>query len=145
MRKIRTAIWLTGLMLLLLGSIGVNVFSHTCHEDGEIISYFVAIDNHCDDQLLEVDDCCAAETQCELNKPAHTEEHDCCDDEIKNLKLKLDYFQTSQENDINSIQPVFVQSRNELVSLVNVQPNNYANPPPIPRSERISQNQVWII
>jgi len=145
MRKLRSAIWLSGLTLVLLGSIVVSEFSHSCHEDGDLTSYIVAIDDHCKSKAIYNEPCCESESHSEAEGNSHTDEHDCCSDEIKILKLNLDYFQDIQD-------VAFVANYNKDIGLPKVastnkdiQPHNYANPPPLSRSERITQHQVWLI
>ncbi len=126
-------------LFLLIGSIGVNVFLHTCEEDGTFVSYFAPSDdsNHCKDIHEEKPECCASD---------ETKEDDCCGDEIRRFKVQLDYFQKINSTFISiyhSPQPttlvkVELNKKNATVS-------NYANPPPKKRSVDRSLSQIWII
>lgn len=140
MRKSKGCIIFISALFLLMGSIGVNVFLHTCEEDGTFVSYFVPADEneHCDKAHEEAPVCCSAD---------ETEsDDDCCGDEIRHIKLKLDYFQKINAPFIpltSTIQPICfekVESNEEQIVI-----HNYANPPPRKSSVERSLSQVWII
>jgi hypothetical protein len=126
-------------LFLLIGSIGVNVFLHTCEEDGTFVSYFVPSDEdeHCENAHVDKPECCTLD---------ESEDDDCCDDELKHIKVQLDYFQKISTPFIPvyySLQPtmlVQVELNEEEVTV-----NNYANPPPKKRSVERSLSQIWII
>ena len=140
MRKPQGFILFISALFLLIGSIGVNVFLHTCEEDGTFVSYFVPADEdeHCGDAHEELPVCCAID---ETEK-----EDDCCGDEMKHFKVDLDYFQK-----INApFVPIFYTP--QPIRIVKVELNEeysvvhtYANPPPKKRSVNRSLSQVWII
>ena len=140
MGKPKGYILLVSSLFLLFGSIGVTVFLHTCEEDGTFVSYFVpsAENDHCGKEHQEKPACCSSdETQTE---------DDCCGDEIKLVKLKLDYFQKISTPFIpvyysSSPSPFVISELNEEQTSV----HNYANPPPKKRSVSRSLSQVWII
>lgn len=140
MRKPKGFILFISALFLLIGSIGVNIFLHTCEEDGTFVSYFVPSDekDHCEKAHQEKPACCTSD---------ETEtEDDCCGDEIKLVKVNLDYFQKISAPFI----PIYYSP--QPVSLVTVELNEeyttihtYANPPPKKRSVTRSLSQVWII
>lgn len=140
MRKPKGFILFISALFLLIGSIGVNVFLHTCEEDGTFVSYFVPSDeeDHCEKAHQEKPACCASdETQ---------KEDDCCGDEIKLVKVNLDYFQKISAPFI----PIYYSA--QPISMIEVELNdeyttihNYANPPPKKRNVSRSLSQVWII
>lgn len=140
MRKPKGFILIISALFLLIGSIGVNVFLHTCEEDGTFVSYFVPSDDddHCESAHDDVPACCA-DDQTE-------KEDDCCGDEIKHFKVNLDYFQKINAPFIPvyySPQPISVDrvELNEAYTSI----HNYANPPPKKRSVDRSLSQIWII
>lgn len=140
MRKPKGYVLLITALFVLVGSIGVSVFLHTCEEDGTFVSYFVPANDegHCENAHQEKPACCDSEES--------TEDDDCCGDEIKYIKFKLDYFQKISAPFI----PVFHVSLPVTVDLEtwsdeNRVTNNYANPPPLPANILRSLNQVWII
>ncbi|MFT5780231.1 MAG: hypothetical protein ACI837_003192 [Crocinitomicaceae bacterium] len=139
MRKLTTAFFLVGAIFLLFGSIGINVFFHSCNEDGLFISYFIEGEDHCASKHTEIKSCCSEEVTKETND-------DCCDDEIKNYKINLDYFRNAVSGQLFNAE--FQDSSSEtkeILSLPHFTVANYANPPPQSRKQRITQLQVWII
>lgn len=140
MRKPKGFILLFAALFVLLGSIGVNVFLHTCEEDGTFVSYFAPADEeaHCADAHDELPPCCESND--------HLEKDDCCNDEIKYYKVKLDYFQKISTPFIpvsHVPQPVLVDVDAWTDHTLEI--NTYANPPPLPRNTYRSLVQAWII
>ena len=138
MRKPKGFILLISALFLLIGSIGVNVFLHTCEEDGTFVSYFVPAEDHCEDAHDDLPECC-------VNDQSEKED-DCCGDEIKHIKVDLDYFQKINAPFI----PIYYAPQptsedrvelNEAYTTI----HTYANPPPKKRSVERSLSQIWII
>lgn len=152
MRKPKAYIFLIATLFLLFGSIGVNVFLHTCEEDGTFVSFFTpsAGDEHCGDTHEELPTCCQLDASQEKmvcsESGATLENEDCCDDEIKYYKFKLDYFQKMSTPFIplNRVpQPVLQEPL--AWTDASGETNTYANPPPIARKTYRSLIQTWII
>ena len=140
MRKRTAAILLAGALFLLFGSIGFNVFFHTCHEDGRVVSYFSSNEQHCAEDEHGLQDCC------ELESHPESEEHDCCDDEIKQFKVEPEFYQDAFILvHFDAVLPIHYAPSINYTSYPNFSPTSYANPPPISRSERITQHQSWLI
>lgn len=137
MRKPKGFILLISALFLLIGSIGVNVFLHTCEEDGTFVSYFVPTEDHCENEHDDLPECCAAD---------ESEDDDCCGDEVKHIKVDLDYFQKINAPFI-PIHYVPQPTSADQVELIEVYASihNYANPPPKKRSVERSLSQIWII
>ncbi|MDG1331795.1 MAG: hypothetical protein P8P74_05665 [Crocinitomicaceae bacterium] len=141
MRKPKGFIVFISALFLLIGSIGVNVFLHTCEEDGTFVSYFVPADDneHCGDgHEEELPPCCATDEK--------ETEDDCCGDEVKHFKVDLDYFQKINAPFI----PIYYAP--EPIEIISVELSEehtfihtYANPPPKKRSVSRSLTQIWII
>ena len=72
------------LSIVFIGTVGVRVFTHSCKEDGVFKTYFVQINNHCEDKKVEFPPCCQKEKE-------KKEKKDCCHDETEVFKLKVDY------------------------------------------------------
>ncbi len=126
-------------LFLLVGSIGVNVFLHTCEEDGTFVSYFVPADEdqHCEKAHQDKPECC---------NTGETTEDDCCGDELKHYQVKLDYFQKISTPFIPvDLVPEPVWVANMVLSDEDLVVSNYANPPPKKRSVERSLSQIWII
>ena len=120
--------------LLVLGSIGIDVFKHICKEDGITVTLFVEADNHCKEKVQT--SCCSGHN-----------ENDCCDDEVEHVQIQPDYF-----NDffapvwiaVVTPQPIQVILDEAVVSKeVNVL--NYPQPPPLAGRQLLTKKQVWII
>jgi hypothetical protein len=70
------------LSIVFIGTVGVRVFTHSCKEDGVFKTYFVNVNNHCEDKKAELPPCCQKEKK---------RQKDCCHDETEVFKLKVDY------------------------------------------------------
>ncbi|MBM3452156.1 MAG: hypothetical protein FJX84_03320 [Bacteroidetes bacterium] len=70
------------LSIVLIGTVGIHVFTHSCKEDGIFKTYFINISNHCEKKKEQLPLCCQKEKQ---------ENDDCCHDETEVFKLKVDY------------------------------------------------------
>ncbi len=70
------------LSIVFIGTVGVRVFTHSCKEDGVFKTYFVQVNNHCEDKKVELPPCCQKEKE---------KKKDCCHDETEVFKLKVDY------------------------------------------------------
>ncbi len=142
MRKPKGFILLISAVFLLIGSIGVSVFLHTCEEDGTFVSFFVPGEDHCkNEQAQDLPACCLAHQSTD-----ESEDDDCCDDEMKHYKVDLDFFQKisapfiplSPSPQPTSIETVDLDIKNKPV-------HTYAKPPPKRRSVNRSLSQIWII
>jgi hypothetical protein len=69
------------ILFVFIGNIGVNVFTHSCKEDGESHSIFVKIEHECGADK-DIPSCCKKES----------EKKDCCSDEVSFFKVKFDFF-----------------------------------------------------
>ena len=72
------------LSIVFIGTVGVRVFTHSCKEHGVFKTYFVQVNNHCEDKKVELPPCCQKEKE-------KKEKNDCCHDETEVFKLKVDY------------------------------------------------------
>ena len=144
MKQLKLLIVISGLLILFVGNVGVNVFKHICQEDGVWTSYFVkTADDHCENEEKAAEhakSCCSKEKE--------EQKKDCCNDQTEYFKIKLDFF-----NDPSVIVPlsssiivpsnfvfVFNETQKEYYS------KNYINPPPIKAGRDILiQHQVFII
>ena len=70
------------LFVLLIGSVGINVFRHTCEEDGTITSYFLNVENHCSEDAEELPSCCQKRLE---NSDSKCIKKDCCTDAFSYL------------------------------------------------------------
>lgn len=129
-----------------LGNVGLRVFTHSCEEDGVFRSYFVELQDHCEDKTEEVlPPCCQKEknTSCEVKV-----EDDCCSDEVDVYKISLDYFSQYElaAPDLDLAQSVSIRwFQPEFIS-ASFNPEHYIHPPPIRTGREILiQNQVFRI
>ena len=84
------------LSIVFVGTVGVRVFTHSCEEDGVFKTYFVQVNNHCEDKKVELPPCCKKEK-------GKKEKKDCCQDETEVFKLKVDYLSFRDDNSFESI------------------------------------------
>lgn len=67
-------------LFVFIGNIGINVYTHSCEEDGDFHSVFVKVNHECGEE--ELPSCCKEELT----------QADCCKDEVNFYKVKFDYF-----------------------------------------------------
>lgn len=84
------------LSIVFVGTVGVRVFTHSCEEDGVFKTYFVQVNNHCEDKKVELPPCCQKEKE-------QKEKKDCCRDETQVFKLKVDYLSFWDDYSIESV------------------------------------------
>ena len=82
------------LSIVFIGTVGVRVFTHSCKEDGVFKTYFVNVNNHCEDEKAELPPCCQKEKE---------KKKDCCHDETEVFKLKVDYLSFWDDYSFESI------------------------------------------
>jgi hypothetical protein len=88
MRLLRLFFTIGVILFVFVGNIGINVFIHSCKEDGIMQSYFLKSEEHCtgiscNEENKTVKLCC--------NKIKKKE--GCCSDEIKTYHVRFDYFE----------------------------------------------------
>jgi hypothetical protein len=98
MKQIRIVCTILLIHFVFIGNIGVNVFTHSCSEDGTFTSIIVKADGDCEDHAEETDACCDEE---EI-------EDDCCKDEVKVYHVKFEYYD-SYDLDVSFLAPVYDQ------------------------------------
>jgi hypothetical protein len=143
-KSIRSILIISGLLLLFVGNVGVNVFKHICQENGVWTSYFVkTADDHCGDKheaKKAIKSCCSSEKK--------EQKKDCCNDQTEFFKINLDFY-----NDPSiSIPPTsaiiiptnFVFVHNDIQQ--DYYTSKYVNPPPKRLGKDILiQYQVFLI
>ena len=129
-----------------LGNVGLRVFTHSCEEDGTFRSYFLELQNHCEEKSEELlPPCCRKEkgNACEVKL-----EDDCCSDQIDVYKIKLDFFSHCSVSapDLAFTEIVGDKWFQPEFTSTNCKPVHNTHPPPI-RSGReiLIQYQVFRI
>ncbi len=117
----------------------MNVFTHSCKEDGVMKSYIVKLDDHCDDHEKELPPCCVKEQE---------KKKDCCSDEVTTFQVKFDFFNNYQAQ-IPTL-PIWVQKPQFVfVDVSAIQAHKAINivrpPPKLKGKEILIQNQVFRI
>lgn len=140
MKQIRIAGTVVLILFVFLGNIGVNVFVHSCPEDGTFTSIIVKSDDHCKDHVEELDACCS---EVEIKD-------DCCKDEVKIYHVKFDYFD-SYDLDVQPFtaiiyeKPAFYISK-QCVTNCNHRDYKLRPPPKKPNGQKLLiLNQVFRI
>lgn len=140
MKQIRIAGTIFLILFVFLGNIGVNVFVHSCPEDGTFTSIIVKSDDHCKDHVEELDACCNEE---EIKD-------DCCKDEVKIYHVKFDYF-NSYDLDIQPLLAVVCDKPDfyfgsHIVTNINKKSYKSRPPPKKPSGQQLLiLNQVFRI
>lgn len=133
-------------VFLLMGSIGISIFSHACEEDGVNVSYFSPDEDICGKhehekvkELDNCDDCCCDEDE--------NTEDDCCSTSSELLKVNLDYLNKIHVKAIliqqEAIAPVWIAE----VPFVSeeIEQASGSDPPPKPSREILIDIQTWLI
>ena len=115
------------LSIVFIGTVGVRVFTHSCKEDGVFKTYFVNVNNHCEDEKAEFPPCCQKEKE-------KKEKKDCCRDETEVFKLKVDYLSVW---DVYSFESITIPEADKFFFFENIAPANQeilqainSDPPP---------------
>lgn len=134
MHLIRNVFILSMVSLLVMGSVGIDVFKHICKEDGVTVTLFVEADHHCKEEVQA--SCCSGH-----------DEKDCCDDEVQHVQIQPDYFNDFFFPEFHytavelNIKPVFVELSPSEKPLI----GNFPQPPPLSGRQILTHKQVWII
>jgi hypothetical protein len=127
---------------LFVGSIGMGVFHHSCHNDGSTTSFFFEQTDACGHEEQEEDACCSMD----VNNKQHSEEDDCCDDEVSVYQVKLDYSHEYLAIPFIAL-PIQLNSFNVYSEIVlpktSLQP--ITRPPPKKRRAILVENQTFLI
>lgn len=123
-----------------IGTIGVNVFQHSCSEDGVFKAYFINTNTHCDatESVEELPTCCQKEYKKELSSK-ETLNEDCCNDEVSYFKASFDYFSTFELKITakNAIVLLSIPEWKLVNSIATIQTaNHYEDPPPLLKTGR---------
>ena len=130
----------TGLIILFvfIGNIGINIYTHSCEEDGEFHSVLIKVQHSCEEDE-EKPSCCKAESK----------KSDCCKDEVNFFKVKFDYFNKTSVKVPSSILSLTTNVEYSIVlafkesTFLNIYPSQ---PPPKPSGREILVlNQVFLI
>jgi hypothetical protein len=129
-----------------LGNVGLRVFTHSCEEDGVYRSYFVELQDHCEDKKKEVlPPCCRKEKAASCGEKM---EDDCCKDQIDVYKINLDFYTEYHVETPDlavSELPVF-NWFSILSDVAEYDPEHYIHPPPRRSGKQILiANQVFRI
>jgi hypothetical protein len=129
--------WIKSLFVLFVlfvfvGNIGIGVYTHTCKEEGKFTSFYLNLNEHCeDDEAIELPPCCRKAC---ASQPLSTISEDCCSDEWKLFKVKLEYNPSVKAIKSLATPAVFFETgfylQNALV-LLDKPISNCTHPPPI--------------
>jgi len=138
-RIVQTILLFSLISYVLVGNVGLSVFTHTCKEDGVFRSFFIQLDDHCATEHDDLPICCLAEKQ----------KKDCCNDEEKIYKVNWDYFHQDQVNvpsfDFFDLPSTKFKYLNVVVTTA--EQTSIVRPPPILHSSRqlLIKKQVFQI
>lgn len=148
MKHTKKAIVSVLILFTFIGNIGFRVFTHSCQEDGVFRSYFVELQDHCDEEpIKKLPPCCQkAQTQKSAEKQF---KKDCCNDEVDVYKVNMNYF---SDNKLTIPALIYVANFNPVpiafisVDLVKLNQAHYFHAPPILSGRDILiRNQVFRI
>jgi hypothetical protein len=140
MKLLKNSLIFCLIIVIFIGTIGVNVFYHSCSEDGVFTAYFINTNTHCEatETVEAVTSCCREEIKKEISSKQAIEE-DCCNDEISYFKASLDYFSTF---DIkipakNSVSLLSIPEWKRVYSISTIRTSlHYEDPPPLLKTGR---------
>jgi hypothetical protein len=123
------------IIVFLISTVGVGIFSHTCKIEGVQTSYFIPGEHNCDTkEAKETHPCCKVKKQ-------ETKEDDCCNDEQTVVQLDIDIHSNSFQKALPHVQSLLVPESFSSGIITNT---NYAsnfkkargNPPPLKYQDR---------
>lgn len=144
MQKVKSGILLGFVLLLFAGNIGFDVFKHICKKDGISYSLFIPPHDACNMHLNDdLPSCCVKD---KVDEKRNSLKEDCCNEEVKHLKISLDFFNTP----LNSIalipDPVKIHFDNiTQIEISDYLIADYINPPPKSGREILTNKQVYNI
>lgn len=126
----------------------MSVFTHSCQKDGVFRSYFIPLQDHCEDEKEEILPAC-----CQKMKTSSCDtkviKKNCCNDEVDVFKINFDYF---SEYQIEIPNLFFVEDPFKFeiyytdLALACFIPEKYTHPPPkLSGREILISNQVFRI
>jgi len=131
-----------GLCIVLLGSLAIPVYQHTCLHDNVVVSSAFVKTTHCQEDEKENGHgkpCCNEEQK---NKK-------CCDDEVNSLQIP--FFQVQNDVEPNVLVAVLPESIDKIVETENTVTENqetilsFTDLPPPKLPKRLALLQVWRI
>lgn len=127
------------IFFVFIGNIGMNVFIHSCEEDGVFQSFMVKVDHDCGHEEKSKPSCCDKEKA----------SGDCCNDEVKVFQVKFDFFHSSdfQVPEISFLTDKPIFAFYDIQNEESNEPVKYSTrPPPKPSGQHILLlNQVFRI
>ena len=148
MKHTKKAIVSLLILFTFIGNIGFRVFTHSCQEDGVFRSYFVELQDHCEEEpVTKLPPCCQKAQN--LKSEVKQFKKDCCKDEVDVYKINMNYFSYNKLTIpvlfyAAILNPFAVTS--VPIDLVNLNQTHYFHPPPIISGRDILiRNQVFLI
>lgn len=131
-------------LFLFIGTVGVNIFSHACEEDGVKVSYFIPNEevcgkhNHEEEKIADdCDDCCCDEQ----------EDDGCCSTSTELVKVELDFLNklivTTVLIQTDEIKPIW--GNQETVISTELLATSGSDPPPKLGQDILIDIQKWVI
>lgn len=147
MKWVKNCVVLILVIVSFIGTIGVNVFQHSCSEDGVYTAYFINTNAHCEPLEPAAESCCKKEQK----KPSSSKQaisDNCCSDEVSYFKASLDYFSSYkiQVQALNTFAiPVAYHWNESYILPIQQASLQYEDPPPLFKSGReiLLNNQVF--
>jgi hypothetical protein len=128
-------------VLLLIGNIGIPIYTHACKEDGVFRTIFFE-SKHCEEKQSQLPSCCQKEK---------SKKDDCCHNETKIIKLKADYSTAFSKIKVETNEIAFAQNNFTFIfssTLFQNETKKYSGIDPPPRlsgRQILIQNQVFRI
>ena len=128
-------------VLILIGNIGIPIYTHECNEDGIFKTIFFE-SKHCEEKLSQLPPCCQKEK---------SKSDDCCHNETKIIKLKADYSDAFSKIEVVHNEITLAQNYNPFsfsFTLIKNEPKKFFGidpPPQLFGRQILIQNQVFRI
>jgi hypothetical protein len=118
------------ILFTFVGNIGMSVFTHSCEEDGVFRSYFVKLDDHCEDhEEVKIPPCCQKEGERSTAK-----KDDCCSDDVAVYQVNFSYFSEYSQQihliasaELTTVEFQFI----EALPIRSIELPKTINPPPV--------------
>lgn len=143
MNWLKSTVLLISAVFLFLGTIGVDVFSHICDENGMAVSYFVEDESVCKShkhdqhQDAHQNSCCGEKE----------EDRSCCETTVTHVQVKLDFANKIIVKPviIPEIPVITIWEMEESVTEEFIHLSSGNDPPPLLTKERLVRIQTWLI
>lgn len=134
-------------LVIFTGTVGINVFTHFCREDGLDYSYLAPPSHSCETEAAE--ESCCHDTEKEAASSGYEIRKNCCQEAVSTFKISSDYTQKSADQvhfeliPAKAISCVFCEEMYATTEAASAAP--VTRPPPLSGRDILILHQVFRI